>query len=349
MKLKIMEEIKLFAMKINNILPSPQFFIYGLLPIFIWGIFPVITKSFKEINIGVQELFIGLIIFNIFTLGIINIYKYYFSKKYKNSNKESFKSIKKHLRPFLFYTLLGSILFLLYRSIYYYGLQNYNALIINSLNYSWVIFIFIISVIMNNTSEKINMYNFLSLLIGFIGILFIYELWNVQQSIDSIYFLMLLGSLFTAIEFNILLKIKQTIINDSILIYFSWFCFLFFILFFYYLWFYLFQGFLPFSIQNIFDNLWYLFIFSILFTLPMLLYLNLFTIKSHISTSFIGYFIPIIGNTLLIILFDYSLTINLIIGFTLILFSGILLNKFVKDKFEFYSKHFIYKYILKIK
>jgi hypothetical protein len=65
---------------------------------------------------------------------------------------------------------------------------------------------------------------------------------------------MLLGSLFTAIEFNILLKIKQTIINDSILIYFSWFCFLFFILFFYYLWFYLFQGFLPFSIQNIFDN-----------------------------------------------------------------------------------------------
>jgi len=303
-------------MKIVN---QNNYLTFTIISTLLWAVLPIYAIEMKLININYFTLLYSLVFVNMFILGIISL-------KNKNKIKKKFK--KEHTKLFVQLFVTGAISFIGYRFIYYYGIQNLNPIVINTLNYSWVYFVLLISIFMNK-KDKLDVYTTAVFLVGLIGIAFTFGLFDSNSKFHYYYLLMVFGAFLTALDVNIIVKIKEKIIDDIFFIYFIYFVFLTILLT------------LTFLIMKIplvpyeamdFTNMIYIILFAFLFFIPKIIWISSYLEGNRVIISFFGYFIPVLSNVVMVMFYGFIFTNDLLLGFFIILISGILLNKYIKEK-----------------
>jgi len=179
---------------------------------------------------------------------------------------------------------------------------------------------------MGNTKQRLDLYTKYIFLLGLVGVFFIFGVFSKDTSIELNYILIVGAAFFTALENNITLKIKDKIIDSFSFVYLSYSVIILLILIIYSLYFKV--NLLP----SDFEQFISLCLFSAVFLIALFLWIKSYSVGDKIILSYLGFSIPVVSNTLLILLYDYKITTSMIIGFIIILISGILLNSNIKNK-----------------
>lgn len=261
-------------------------------------------------NVYTQVLFI---LFSGFTtFGVISFFK---RKK---------REILRNKKRFYFLTFVAATAFVLYQSIYYYSIYRYNPIEINTLNYTWIIFLVFLTTFLNIEEEKLSLYDLTIIFIMFIGVMFVTGFSFENYTPNKGHLLMIVGGFFAATFTTTILYIKKHIINDTGYIYFHmmaivfplYFCFLFL------------SGI---EIKVTFTNLPSLLIISFgVFVAGQYMWLTALHYGSKITLPLLANFTPLLGTLWLALYKPELITDSLLIGTGIIILGNLFLNKSVK-------------------
>lgn len=307
----------------NNYLP------FAIVSNVLWALIVIFTVELKNVNIDQTQMLFFMMGFNAIIMG-------FFTFQQRDKIKKEFNKDK--IKMFIGLVLIGSVSFIIYRLGLYYGLQNSNAFVVNSINYTWVIFLIITSSLLKVSKEPLDFYTKYIFFFGLVGVFLIFDLFNNNNTIDLVYLLIIVSSFMTALDTSIIIKIKEKIIDNFYFIYFIYSLIVFTTI-----------GIAGSTmdlklIPETNEQIYYLLGFSLLFLVTMTMWIRSYHVGDKILVPFLGYIIPILSNTLLIVLYDYEVTTSIVIGSIIIIGSGLLLNKTIKEKILLRIKFYQYNW-----
>lgn len=290
----------------------------ALIPILIWSLAPI-TGALSQNNYLLSLLSYSFLFGALFFITYTLIQKYIFKKKY------NFKIIKN--KHFVLYVLMCVVTFLTYQGTYYYGVTHYNPVEINTLNYLWAIFIPLLSSFFLKNNTKTSIYDWLMVILAFLSITFITNVWDNINNFNLGHFLMILGAISTSLTTVITLKIKEKYKNTPPEITYTFFLTILTISIFTY-------NFL-FDIKAIYvsyELLLMAFVLGFVMEMgrPIWYYLLDKLNKAKLTAIFL--LTPVIGNLWLILFFNLKITSSMIIGFVIMMCVLVLNNDIVKPK-----------------
>lgn len=311
-----------------KMISSNNYIYFAILATFLWSCIVLLSIVIKDYGVTHDLLLYYLSLFSIVSMGIMCLID---KKDIKEKLTKNF-----NINHFIGLIFLASISFLLYRFIFYYSMQNLNAIVVNSLNYSLVIFSVIISIYLKNSSTNtFDFYTKYILFFGFIGIILLFDVLNSGTYLNIYYISVLVAAFFSALDLNIVVKIKDKFIDNIWFIYFLVNILVFLFMNIYVL---IYEV----SIQLNLTQTLIILGFSTLFSITNVIFTVSFHKGEAVIVSFLVYLIPIFSTIGLIIFYDYEITISTIFGFLIILSSGILINPNVKKYLSLKIRHYLF-------
>jgi len=278
-----------------------QGIIYVVLCIFLWSLIPVFAKLGQSSLDHYQYLFYSSII-SFLSLLAVALY-----------TKKTHELLKYSGKMYAFLVLLGFLDFFYYLLLYF-GYQKSNGLEVLVMQYTWPIFIVLLSLVL--LKEKLTINKAVSLILGFLGVIVVITKGNfasIDLSNMSVIGIVLLGAISFAL-FSVLSKKVSINLANAVTIYFLTAIIYSFISM---------QTFSSFVLPS--GKEWFYILINGIF-LNGISYLFWIKALQNADASFVAPFIfitPILSATFLIIVFDEPILSVYFIGLALIVASGL--------------------------